>query len=74
MKWAIMKTLRFELVSIGEAARYYGVSVATVRRWERLGKLKPYCRTLGNHRRYKLNEENRITNYLSVVNYPHDNT
>lgn len=55
-----MKILRFEQVSISCAARFYGVSVVTMRRWDRQGKLKSYSRTLGNHRRYKLNEDRRI--------------
>ena len=55
-----MKVLNFELVSVGEAARYYGVSVATMRRWDRQGKLTSHSRTLGNHRRYKLNENYRV--------------
>ena len=42
-----MKVLNFELVSVGEAARYYGVSVATMRRWDRQGELT-------SHSRYKL--------------------
>jgi putative resolvase len=55
-----MKKYNFELVSIGEAARFYGVSVETMRRWDRLGKLKPHTRTLGDHRRYKLREFKQI--------------
>ncbi len=38
---------------IGEAARLMGVSVMTLRRWEREGKLIPE-RTLGRQRRYDL--------------------
>ena len=55
-----MKVLHFNLVCIGEAAKYYGVSVGTMRRWDREGKLKPHGRTLGNHRRYKLNEAKQV--------------
>ena len=55
-----MKILNFELVSVGDAARHYGVSVSTMRRWDRQGKLKPCNRTLGNHRRYKLHENYRV--------------
>ena len=44
-----MKTLDFRLVSIDEAASFYGVSVLTMRRWDKSGKLKSTLRTLGNH-------------------------
>jgi excisionase family DNA binding protein len=42
-----------KLVSIGEAAKILGVSVQTLRRWEREGKLVP-LRTAGGTRRYEL--------------------
>jgi putative resolvase len=57
-----MIILKYDLVSIGEAARFYGVSVPTMRRWDREGKLKSHSRTLGNHRRYQFN----ITEKLKV--------
>jgi putative resolvase len=41
-------------ISIGEVSIILGVSVVTLRRWDRLGKLKPLFRTFGNHRRYDL--------------------
>jgi len=40
-------------VSIGEAAEVLGVSIATLRRWDALGKL-PAVQTAGGHRRYDL--------------------
>ncbi len=40
-------------VSIGEAAQALGVSITTLRRWEREGKLTPE-HTVGGHRRYDL--------------------
>ena len=43
-------------LSIGKLARYLGVSVVTIRRWERLGKIKKAVRTFGNHRRFNLND------------------
>ena len=42
------------LYSIGEIAVLLGVAVVTLRRWHKLGKLIPACRTLGGHRRYEL--------------------
>jgi excisionase family DNA binding protein len=40
-------------VSVGEAAQALGVSISTLRRWEREGKLVPE-HTPGGHRRYDL--------------------
>lgn len=40
------------LCSIGEVAVLLGVSVVTLRRWEKAGRLAPACRTVGGHRRY----------------------
>lgn len=40
-------------VSIGEAARITGVSISTLRRWERQGLIEP-TRTLGGQRRYSV--------------------
>ena len=42
------------MVTIGEMARRLGVSVPTMRRWDREGHMKPASRTVGNHRRYAL--------------------
>ncbi|MBD3352325.1 MAG: IS607 family transposase [Candidatus Lokiarchaeota archaeon] len=39
------------LVAIGEAANILGVSIKTLRRWDKLNRLKAF-RTIGNHRRY----------------------
>jgi predicted site-specific integrase-resolvase len=41
------------IVAIGEAAKELGVSITTLRRWERSGKLTP-VRTAAGHRRYDL--------------------
>lgn len=46
------------MVSIGEAARMLGVSVDTLHRWERDGKLTS-TRTLGGHRRFTRSEIER---------------
>lgn len=40
-----------DLVPIGEVARIFGVTVATVRRWEREGKISAE-RTPGGQRRF----------------------
>jgi putative resolvase len=38
--------------TIGEASRMLGVSIPTLRRWDKAGKLEPDVRTQGGHRRY----------------------
>ncbi len=68
-----------KLYSIGEAAKYLGVSVSTLRRWENDGKLVPE-RTQGQQRRYpisllapnltKVSSQNRLTiAYARVSSY-----
>lgn len=42
---------RAQLLSIGEVASAFGVTVATVRNWDRAGKLRA-IRTPGNQRRF----------------------
>ena len=51
-----------ESISIGKAAKMLGCSVVTLRRWEKLGKLKSIFRTFGNHRRYNIHDINKIIN------------
>lgn len=46
------------LISIGELAELKAVSVDTIRRWEKEGKVKAF-RTDGGHRRYRLADESR---------------
>ena len=41
-------------VSIGEAASIIGVSVSTLRHWEKEKRFDPAFRTQGNHRRYDI--------------------
>jgi excisionase family DNA binding protein len=44
-----------DLLSVGDAARLLGVSKSTVRRWEKLQKIKS-VRTPGGHRRFSASE------------------
>ena len=46
--------------SIGKVARYLGLSVVTLRRWEKEGKLLSDNRTFGNHRRYDAHRIQRL--------------
>lgn len=43
-------------LSIGRASCFLGVSISTLRRWEKTSKLLPSFKTCGCHRRYDLNE------------------
>ncbi|HKR40420.1 MAG TPA: MerR family DNA-binding transcriptional regulator [Paraburkholderia sp.] len=40
-------------LSIGETAAALGVAVGTLRRWHRQGRMLPFGRTIGGHRRYQ---------------------
>ena len=42
-----------EYLSIGKAAKFIGVSISTLRRWELSEKIIASFRTIGQHRRYK---------------------
>ena len=44
---------------IGEVARIFGVSIPTIRNWEREGLIKAQ-RTLGNQRRFPIEEVDRV--------------
>ena len=44
------------IVTISKAAEVLGVSISTLRRWEKEGKLVPEPHVVGNHRRYDLSK------------------
>ena len=48
-------------MTIGEAAKLLGVSVQTLRRWEREGKIEPAQRTPGGQRRYDSTQLRPVT-------------
>jgi len=50
---------RKHLLSIGEASEYLGVSIDTLRRWERKGRIVPY-RSPGDHRYYEKYELDKL--------------
>lgn len=50
------------LVTIGEASKIRGVSIDTLRRWEKNGKLQSVDRTEGGHRRYRVADLLKIDN------------
>jgi putative resolvase len=50
--------------NIAEFAHLAGVSVKTLQRWDREGKLKPVARTPGNRRLYTQEQMNRLLNRM----------
>lgn len=46
---------KLDLMTIGQASEYLGVSIDTLRRWEKKGKLESY-RSPGGHRYFKKND------------------
>lgn len=61
-------------LSVGQAAKLLGVSVSTMRRWEKEGKLSADKRTFGFHRRYEKeklekNEERFSVGYARVSSH-----
>ena len=55
-----------KFISIKDAAQLFGVVVKTLRRWEFQNKLIPHHRTLGGHRRYKLNDILRLIKPMEI--------
>ena len=52
-------------VSIGQASTMIGVSISTLRQWDREGKLIPDFRTFGGHRRYSILKPREQFNLVS---------
>ncbi len=48
------------MYSIGEFAKKIGVSIQTLRDWDKSGKLKPAYRSKGNHRYYSEDQLNEF--------------
>ena len=53
-----------ETLAIGEVARRFGVSVDTIREWEKVGKINSF-RTLGNQRRFNLSDNPALAALIS---------
>ena len=60
-------------ISIGQVSKILGISLSTIYRWEKLGKIKACFRTIGNHRRFLFSDINKISNTtensLKVIAY-----
>jgi excisionase family DNA binding protein len=59
------------LLKPGEVAAMFGVTVKTLQRWDRAGKLQS-IRTLGGHRRYRKSEVLALRNSPAVLDYDDD--
>lgn len=49
------------LLTVKEAAGLFSVSIQTIRRWDKLGKLKATRHPMNNYRLYKLTDLRKIT-------------
>jgi len=54
-----MKNLK-SYMTIGEAARFLGVTEMTLRRWDKAGKLRPYRNPANGYRLYRNSELERF--------------
>lgn len=52
------------LVTVGEAAKLFNVSIQTIRRWDNRGKLKAIRHPMNNYRLYRIVELRKISNKL----------
>lgn len=57
------------MYTISEAAALLGVTVLTLRRWDKRGKLVPSVRTSGGHRRYTLKDLSKIKDVIVSTKY-----
>ena len=55
-------------LTIGQSAKFIGVSVSTIRNWEAKGQLKSAFRTPGGHRRFKLEAIHKVCGFLPKKN------
>ena len=55
-----LKAINRKQVKIAEAARLLGVSISTLRNWDRQGKLKPRRHPLNGYRMYEHKEIERL--------------
>lgn len=53
-----------DYLTVGEAAAVLGVSPATLRNWDRSGKLKAYRHPVNGYRLYQLKELERVLKKL----------
>lgn len=54
------------LITIGEAAKLFNVSIQTIRRWDKSGKLKAVRHPMNNYRLYKLADLEKIVEEIGA--------
>lgn len=54
------------LITIGQAAKLFNVSIQTIRRWDKSGKLKATRHPMNNYRLYKLEDIKKIVEELGT--------
>lgn len=52
------------LITIKEAAELFGVSIQTIRRWDKSGKLKAYRHPMNNYRLYRLVDLKKVVDRI----------
>lgn len=52
------------LITIKKAAELFGVSIQTIRRWDKSGKLKAYRHPMNNYRLYRLIDLKKIAEQI----------
>lgn len=57
-------------LTVGEAAKFLGVSPATLRNWDKAGKLLPYRHPLNNYRLYKKTDLEALLMNVKHKNVP----
>jgi len=55
------------LVTISDAAKLFGVSIDTIRRWDKSGKLKAVRHPFNNYRLYRLVELRKIAQKIDKI-------
>lgn len=55
------------LVTVKEAAKLFGVTIETIRRWDRVGKLKAIRHPMNNYRIYRLIDLQKIANKIDEI-------
>ena len=54
------------LITVKEAAKLFGVSTQTIRRWDAMGKLKAVRHPINNYRLYRLIDLQKLTKKLEI--------
>jgi len=61
------KVLLQSVMNIKEAAEYLGISTTTIKRWEKLGRIKSVRHPINNYRLYKVEDLQSLLDELFKV-------